>query len=405
MDNLHVRHHFPVFNKQNADMIYFDNAATTQKPRYVIDTISDYYVNHNFNVHRSVYSDAGETTARFEKARQHVAEFINAASPQQIVFTSGTTDSINLIANGYYANHLQAGDEIVVSIAEHHSNLLPWQRLAKKNGATLRFIPLTDDATLDLTAAKKIISDKTKLVAVTWVSNVLGDISPIAELTELAHQHGADILVDGAQAAPELPIDVEKIPMDWLAFSGHKMLAPTGIGILYGKTSLLENMNSPRLGGEMIESVSTTSYKTKELPYRLEAGTPNIEGVIGLDAALLYLEELEMPKVKTHCQKLGQYLYDELDQLDGVTVYGPKLRETGIVAFNVDGIHPHDAATFLDAKHIDVRAGQHCAEPLTHQLGVNATLRASLYIYNTRSECKRLVDSIKEMKEFFHGFN
>ncbi|KOY78646.1 Cysteine desulfurase [Apilactobacillus kunkeei] len=402
MDSLNIRHHFPIF-KEHSDMIYFDNAATTQKPKYVIDAISNFYTHHNFNVHRSVYTDAGETTEMFEQSRQNIASFINASSAKEIVFSAGTTDSINLIANGYYAKHIQEGDEIVVSIAEHHSNLLPWQKIAKNNGATLKFIPLNEDANLDLNAAKQIISDKTKLVAVTAVSNVLGNINPIDQLTTLAHEHGADILVDGAQAAPELPIDVQETPIDWLAFSGHKMMAPTGIGVLYGKQYLLENMDSPRVGGEMIESVSTTDYKVKDIPYRLEAGTPNIEGVIGLDAAISYLKELKMTNVQEQCEKLGQYLYDQLNALDGVSVYGPTKRQTGIVSFNVDNIHPHDAATFLDSKNIDVRAGQHCAEPLTHKLGVNATLRASLYIYNTIEECNRLVDCINEMKEFFNG--
>lgn len=402
MNPNNLRHEFPIF-KNHPDMIYFDNAATTQKPMAVLKKMETFYTQNNFNVHRSVYTDAGVTTDMFESTRQLVANFINTKA-HNIVFSSGTTDSINLIANGYYAHTIKAGDEIVVSIAEHHSNLLPWQNIAHKTGAILRYIPLNDDATMDLKAAQKIINPKTKLVAITAVSNVLGHLNPLNELTKLTHQVGAEILIDAAQAAPEIPIDVQKTPVDWLAFSGHKMLAPTGIGVLYGRYQLLNQIQPPRVGGEMINHVDKYDYQPKPVPYRLEAGTPNIAGVIGLGAAISYLNRLSMPVIEKTCANLGQYLADQLRSISGITVYGPQVRDTGIVAFNVVNIHPHDAATYLDAHHIDIRAGQHCAEPLVHVLNTNATLRASLYLYNTKAECDRFIRTVREMKDFFNGF-
>jgi cysteine desulfurase / selenocysteine lyase len=401
MNPNNLRQQFPIFNN-HPNMIYFDNAATTQKPETVLKAMENFYTQNNFNVHRSVYNDSDITTNLFENSRQLVADFINTQA-HNIVFSSGTTDSINLIANGYYAHTIQAGDEIVVSIAEHHSNLLPWQNIARKTGAILRYIPLNKDATMDLIEAQQIINSKTKLVAITAVSNVLGHLNPLRKLTNLAHQVGADILVDAAQAAPEIPLDVQKTPVDWLAFSGHKMLAPTGIGVLYGRNELLNQIKPPRVGGEMIETVTQHNYKTKAIPYRLEAGTPNIAGAIGLGAAIKYLDQLSMPAVQQLCAHLGQYLSDKLRSIPDVTVYGPQVRDTGIVAFNVANIPPHDAATYFDAHHIDIRAGQHCAEPLVHALNTNATLRASLYIYNTEAECDCFVSTVREMKDFFNG--
>ncbi|TPR40064.1 cysteine desulfurase [Apilactobacillus micheneri] len=402
MDNQEIRNDFPMLIK-HPHFIYFDNAATTQKPKSVIDALTNYYENDNFNVHRSVYSAAERTTQMFEACREKVAQFINAKDNKSIVFNAGTTQGINQVANGYYKYHLKKDDEIVVSIAEHHSNLLPWQNLAKQNGAKLTFIDINDDGTLNLNSAKKVITDNTKLVAITAVSNVLGTINNLTELIEIAHQHNADVLIDAAQAAPEIKIDVQKLNPEWLAFSGHKMLAPTGIGILYGKKELLEKMQPTQLGGEMIEHVDKNSFKTKDIPYRLEAGTPNIEGVIGLSKAIDYLDNIGMNNIETICKNLGQYLYDQLIKIDGVSVYGPKQRKTGIVSFNIDKIHPHDAATYLDFNHIAVRAGQHCAEPLTNKLGVNATLRASMYFYNNKNECDKLIQQIIEMRSFFNG--
>lgn len=402
MDNQEIRNDFPMLIK-HPHFIYFDNAATTQKPKSVIDALTNYYENDNFNVHRSVYSAAERTTQMFEACREKIAQFINAKDNKSIVFTTGTTQGINQVANGYYKYNLKKDDEIVVSIAEHHSNLLPWQNLAKQNGAKLKFIDINNDGTLNLNSAKKVINDNTKLVAITAVSNVLGTINNLSALIDIAHQHNADILIDAAQAAPEIKIDVQKLNPEWLAFSGHKMLAPTGIGILYGKKELLAKMRPTQLGGEMIEHVDKNNFKAKDIPYRLEAGTPNIEGVIGLSKAIDYLENIGMNNIETICKNLGQYLYDQLSKIDGVSVYGPKQRQTGIVSFNIDNIHPHDAATYLDFNHIAVRAGQHCAEPLTNKLAVNATLRASMYFYNNKNECDKLVQQIIEMRSFFNG--
>ncbi|TPR26445.1 cysteine desulfurase [Apilactobacillus micheneri] len=402
MDNQEIRNDFPMLIK-HPHFIYFDNAATTQKPQSVIDALTNYYENDNFNVHRSVYSAAERTTQMFEACREKVAQFINAKDNKSIIFTAGTTQGINQVANGYYKYHLKKDDEIVVSIAEHHSNLLPWQNLAKQNGAKLKFIDINNNGTLNLNSAKKVITDNTKLVSITAVSNVLGTINNLAALIEIAHQHNADVLIDAAQAAPEIKIDVQKLNPEWLAFSGHKMLAPTGIGILYGKKELLAKMNPTQLGGEMIEHVDKNDFKAKDIPYRLEAGTPNVEGVIGLSKAIDYLENIGMNNIENICKNLGQYLYDQLSKTDGISVYGPKQRQTGIVSFNIDKIHPHDAATYLDFNHIAVRAGQHCAEPLTNKLGVNATLRASMYFYNNKHECDKLVQKIIEMRSFFNG--
>ncbi|UQS84662.1 SufS family cysteine desulfurase [Apilactobacillus apisilvae] len=402
MDNQKIRTDFPMLVK-HPKFIYFDNAATTQKPLSVIKAVTDYYENDNFNVHRSVYSAAEKTTQMFEECRNKVAKFINAKTNQSIVFTAGTTQGINQVANGYYKYNLSRGDEIVVSIAEHHSNLLPWQNLAKEKNAKLKYIDINNDGTLNLESAKKIITPKTKLIAITAVSNVLGNINNLNTLIKIAHQNNTDVLIDAAQAAPEIPINVQKIDVEWLAFSGHKMLAPTGIGILYGKKNLLETMKPTQLGGEMIEHVEKNNFSTKEIPYRLEAGTPNVEGVIGLSKAVDYLNNIGMMNIQNYCKSLGQYLYDQLSKITDVNVYGPKIRQTGIVAFNIKNIHPHDAATYLDFNNIAVRAGQHCAEPLTKKLGVNATLRASIYFYNNQAECDQLVNQVIEMRSFFNG--
>ncbi|TPR19351.1 aminotransferase class V-fold PLP-dependent enzyme [Apilactobacillus timberlakei] len=402
MDNQKIRVDFPMLIK-HPDFIYFDNAATTQKPKSVINALTNYYENDNFNVHRSVYSAAERTTQIFEACREKVIQFINAKENKSIIFTAGTTQSINQVANGYYKYNLKKDDEIVVSIAEHHSNLLPWQNIVRQSDVKLKYIDINEDGSLNIESAKKVITDKTKLVAITAVSNVLGTVNNLESLIHIAHQKNVDVLIDAAQAAPEIKIDIQELKPEWIAFSGHKMLAPTGIGILYGRKDLLEKMHPTQLGGEMIEHVDKNNFKTKDIPYRLEAGTPNIEGVIGLSTAIDYLQSLGMNNIEKYCKALGQYLYDQLTKIDGVTVYGPEKRQTGIVSFSIDNIHPHDAATYLDFNNIAVRAGQHCAEPLTNKLGVNATLRASMYFYNNKDECDKLIHKIIEMRSFFNG--
>ncbi|MEJ6400929.1 aminotransferase class V-fold PLP-dependent enzyme [Nicoliella lavandulae] len=396
-----VQNDFPFFNNTNRDLVYLDNAATTQKPQAVIEAIRTAYVEHSFNVHRSVYTAAQQTTDEYEAVRAKVARFINATSSEQIIFTKGTTDGINLVANGYFKHHLHPGDEIVVAISEHHSNLLPWLQLAKTNGLKIRYIELASNGRLNLAQARQVVNTKTKLVAIAAVSNVLGTINPVVELSRLAHQHHAQLLVDAAQAAPELKMDVAKWDADWVVWSAHKMLGPTGVGILYGKQQRLAQLVPEQLGGEMVDAVSRDSFTTQPLPWRLEAGTPNIAGVIGFGAALDYLNQIGMQSIQNDCQQLGQLIYDELTSIDGVEVYGPTKRDTGIVTFNIASIHSHDVASALDLNQIAVRAGYHCAEPLMKALNTNGAVRASAYFYNSIDDAQRLINAVKSTKEFF----
>ncbi|WP_220751860.1 aminotransferase class V-fold PLP-dependent enzyme [Apilactobacillus xinyiensis] len=397
-----IRNDFPFF--KNNQLIYLDNAATTQKPQIVIDRMADDYTNHSFNVHRSNYMAAQRTTDAYEKVRTTVSDFIGSPSAKSIVFTKSTTDGINIVANGYFAHQLQPGDEIVVAISEHHSNLLPWQRLTEKCDAHLRYIELNEHGQLDVQQAQKVINDHTKLVAVAAVSNVLGNLNPIEQLAKIAHQHNAEILIDAAQWVPDMPVNISAFNPDWLVFSGHKMLAPTGIGVLYGKPDLLEKIEPTAVGGDMVTSVDRNHFKAQPIPIRLEAGTPNVMGVLGLGAALDYLNTLDMHMVQKRCQFLGQFMYDKLSALDGVVVYGNPIRDTGIVTFNVEGVHAHDVASALDLRGIAVRAGYHCAEPLMQALHTNATVRASAYFYNTQDEISQLVKAVKATKEFFTSY-
>lgn len=398
-----IRQDFPIF-KHRPRMVYLDNAATTQKPKSVIQALSHFYEYDNFNVHRSVYTPAQQTTEKYEHVRKQIADFIGSRNPKSIIFTRGTTESINDIAIGYFQRNLSEGEEISVSIMEHHSNLLPWQRLANQTGAKLNYIPLTANGHLDVKQAEQMIGPKTKLVALTGVSNVLGVINPIQEICKLAHKNHALLLLDAAQMAPEMPINVQKIHPDFMAFSGHKMLGPTGIGVLYINPKLLDKVTPWQLGGEMIQNVTTHNFTYADVPQRFEAGTPNIAGVIGLGQAIKYLNHLTMPWIQKRCADLGQYLYDQLSQVKRVIVYGPKHRQTGIVSFNVKGVHPHDVATALDLNQIYVRAGQHCAQPLVNDcLKTSATVRASLYFYNTKSDCDRLATCVRKVVNFFHA--
>ena len=398
-----IRRDFPIFQKRSG-MAYLDNAATTQKPRSVIQTLIHFYENDNFNVHRSVYTPAQSTTDRYEQVRQKVSAFLNGQDSQSVIFTRGTTASINDVAFGYVQDHLQPGDELVVSIMEHHSNLLPWQRLAKKRRAKLRYLPVVKGGYLNLNQAKQIINPRTALVALTGVSNVLGVINPLQQISKIAHDNHALFLLDAAQMAPEVRIDVKRMQPDFVAFSGHKMLGPTGIGVLYIDPHLIQHVKPWQLGGEMIQKVTTHRFSYAGIPQRFEAGTPNIAGVIGLGSAIDYLNQLSMPWIQKRCAKLGQYLFNQLSRLKRVVVYGPQNRSTGIVSFNICGIHPHDVATALDLRQIYVRAGQHCAQPLVKQvLKTGATLRASLYFYNTKSECDRLATALEKIVRFFYA--
>lgn len=399
------RQDFPILNQQvnGEPLVYLDNAATTQKPLAVLNAIMDYYQHDNANVHRGVHTLAERATESYEASRDKVAEFINAPSRRSIIFTRSTTESLNWIAASFGNLVVSEGDEIVISELEHHSNIVPWQQVAQKQHATLKYIGLTADGELDMQSARELISDRTKIVAIAHASNVMGVVNPIKELAKLAHQHGAYIIADGAQAAPHMPIDVSDLDVDFYALSGHKMLAPTGIGVLYGKEALLNMMPPAQFGGEMIDFVHHQDASFKELPWKFEAGTPNISGAIALGRAIDYLNELGMDNVLAYEKDLVKYTLPRLLAIDGVRVYGPHDpdKHTGVLSFNLWGLHPHDLATGLDMEGIAVRAGHHCAQPLMEYLNVEATARASFYFYNTQQDADRFIHAITAVKEFF----
>jgi len=394
---------FPILNQEvnGHPLVYLDSSATSQKPFQVIEAVERYYKAYNSNVHRGVHTLGSRATDAYEGAREKVRRFIGARSEKEIIFTRGTTSALNLVAHSYARARLGPGDEIVLTPAEHHSNLIPWQQAAKATGAALKYLPLEPDGTLDMNKAKETITERTKLLAIAQVSNVLGTIHPIRELADLVHQHGGVIVVDGAQSVPHMKVDVQELGVDFLAFSGHKMMAPTGIGVLYGKESLLEGMEPLEYGGEMIDHVDLYDSTWKELPWKFEGGTPIIAGAIGLAAAIDYLESVGMDHISWHDRELAAYALKRLEEIEGVTVYGPRENRTSLVTFNLEGIHPHDVATVLDAEGIAVRAGHHCAQPLMRWLGVTATVRASFYLYNDESDIDRLVEGIRKTKEFF----
>jgi cysteine desulfurase/selenocysteine lyase len=394
---------FPILNQEvnGHPLVYLDSSATSQKPFQVIEAVERYYKAYNSNVHRGVHTLGSRATDAYEGAREKVRRFIGARSEKEIIFTRGTTSALNLVAHSYARARLGPGDEIVLTPAEHHSNLIPWQQAAKATGAALKYLPLEPDGTLDMNKAKETITERTKLLAIAQVSNVLGTIHPIRELADLVHQHGGVIVVDGAQSVPHMKVDVQELGVDFLAFSGHKMMAPTGIGVLYGKESLLEGMEPLEYGGEMIDHVDLYDSTWKELPWKFEGGTPIIAGAIGLAAAIDYLESVGMDHISRHDRELAAYALKRLEEIEGVTVYGPRENRTSLVTFNLEGIHPHDVATVLDAEGIAVRAGHHCAQPLMRWLGVTATVRASFYLYNDESDIDRLVEGIRKTKEYF----
>lgn len=403
-----IRQQFPILFQEVNDepLVYLDNAATTQKPKAVLDRLTYYYEHDNANVHRGVHTLAERATKEYEAAREKVRAFINAKETAETLFTRGTTTSLNWVAKSYGDLAVEAGDEIVISYMEHHSNIIPWQQLAERKGATLKYIEITADGFLDMESAKQQITDKTKIVSIAHVSNVLGVINPVAELAEIAHSHGAVLVVDGAQAVPHMPVDVQAIDADFYAFSGHKMCGPTGIGVLYGKRELLDQMEPVEFGGEMIDFVNLYDSTWKELPWKFEAGTPNIAGAIALGAAIDFLTEIGLEDIHQHEAELVAYVLPKLLAIEGLTVYGPQdpAHHTGVLAFNLDGLHPHDTATALDMEGVAVRAGHHCAQPLLNYIDVPATARASFYLYNTKEDADRLIEAILATKEFFqHG--
>lgn len=397
-----VREQFPILHQQvnGHDLVYLDSAATSQKPRVVIDAMNEYYRSYNSNVHRGVHTLGTKATDAYEGAREKVRAFIGASSVQEIIFTRGTTTALNTVAISYARANLKEGDEIVITHMEHHANIIPWQQAAKATGATLKYIPLQEDGTLSLEDVKQTITHQTKIVAVTHVSNVLGTINPIKEIAKIAHDHGAIIVVDGAQSTPHMQIDVQDLDCDFFAFSGHKMCGPTGIGVLYGKKDLLNNMEPAEFGGEMIDFVDLYDSTWKELPWKFEAGTPIIAGAVGLGKAIDFLNDIGMEEVSRYEHQLATYALERFKELDGATVYGPQHR-AGLVTFNLDDVHPHDASTVLDTEGVAIRAGHHCAQPLMKWLGVSATARASFYLYNTEEEIDQLIAALRKTKEYF----
>jgi cysteine desulfurase/selenocysteine lyase len=398
-----IRRDFPILDRSigGKRLIYLDNAATSQKPRRVLDALTEYYEEHNANIHRGVHRLAEEATAAFEDARQKVARFLGAQQTTGLVFTRGTTEAINLVAHAWGRKVLREGDEVVLTEAEHHSNLVPWQLAARATGAKLRFIPILDDGTLDLDEAERLIGPKTRLVGCIHASNVLATINPVEKLANLAHEAGALILIDGAQSAPHLPVDVENLGCDFYACSGHKMLGPTGVGVLWGKPEILDEMDPFLGGGEMIREVYLDRSTWNDLPYKFEAGTMNIAQAVGLGAAVDYLGDLGMENVREHERRLGEYAYRRLSELEGVRIYGPEENRTGLVSFSLPDVHPHDLSQLLDEEGIAIRSGHHCAQPLMRRLGVAATARASFYLYNTEDEVDALVEALVRAREFF----
>ncbi|WP_117168972.1 cysteine desulfurase [Paraliobacillus sediminis] len=402
MDVKAVRSQFPILdqNVNGSPLVYLDSAATSQKPLQVIEAINAYYRLDNSNVHRGVHTLGTRATDKYEGAREKVRGFIDAKTTEEIIFTRGTTTAINTVANSYGRANLSEGDEIVITYMEHHSNIIPWQQLAKSTGATLKYIPLQSDGTITLDDVRETVTSHTKIVAVMHVSNVLGTVNPVKEIAAIAHENGAVILVDGAQAVPHMKVSVTDINCDFYAFSGHKMCGPTGIGVLYGKKALLEKMEPVEFGGEMIDFVNLYDSTWKDLPWKFEGGTPIIAGAIGLGAAIDFLEDIGLDEITAHENKIVTYAMAQLRTIDGLTTYGPKDR-AGLITFNLDDVHPHDTSTVLDAEGIAVRAGHHCAQPLMKWLEVTATARASFYLYNTTDDVDRLVTGLNKAKEFF----
>ena len=405
-DVAEIRREFPILEREvnGKPLVYLDNAATSQKPRRVIEALTEHYERHNANIKRGVHRLAEESTAAYEEAREKVARFVSAPVATGLIFTRGTTESINLVAHAWGRKYLGEGDEVVLTESEHHSNLVPWQLAAQATGAKLRFIPVLDDGTLDVEEAERLISRKTKLVACIHASNVLATVNPVERLAELAHENGALMLVDGAQGAPHLPVDVQELGCDFFVASGHKMLGPTGVGFLWSKPDILEAMNPFLGGGEMIREVNLDHSTWNDIPHKFEAGTMNIAQAIGLGAAVDYLEHLGMDNVREHERRLGEYAYRRLSEIEEVTIYGPEIGRTGVLSFNLPEVHPHDLSQLLDEDGIAIRSGHHCCQPLMRRLGVAATSRASFYLYNTQEDVDAFVAAVTRAREFFEAF-
>ena len=401
-----VRGDFPILSRviNGHPIVYLDSTATSQKPNQVIDALSDFYRTSNANVHRGIYTLSEESTAAYEGAREKTATFINAASTSEIIFTRNTTESLNLLAFAWGRANLNEGDEVLVTLMEHHSNIVPWHMICEERGAIVRFIPVTDEGFLDLSDIDSLINERTKVVSFTHVSNVLGTINPVRELVDRAHAVGAIAIVDGAQGAPHMAVDVREMDADFYVFSSHKMLGPTGVGVLYGKRELLDEMPPFLGGGEMIMEVREDGFTWKDPPWKFEAGTPNFADVVAFGVAIDYLTDLGMDAVRQHEIEITAYALKQMESLgEGVTVHGPTdpLERGGVVSFAVESVHPHDIAQTLDWEGVQIRAGHHCAQPLMRRLNVPATARASFYVYNTNDDVDRLVDALKKAGELF----
>lgn len=390
-------------DKTGKRLVYLDSAATTQKPIAVINAIENYYKNYNANPHRGAYKLSLLSTEAYEKSREKVKEFIDANSSKEIIFTKNATEGFNLLANSYGMDFVKEGDEIVISIAEHHSNLIPWQRVARAKGATLKYIYTNEDGELSITEIKDKITNKTKIVSITQVSNALGTINPVEEIIDYAHSKGAIVIVDGAQSVPHMKVSVKSLDADFFVFSAHKLLGPMGIGVVYGKESLLQKMSPYHFGGDMVEYVYEQDATFDEIPYKFEAGTQNVEGAVGLAAAIDYLEEIGMDNIKKIEEDLLEYAIKELNKLSYIKIYGPKnlSNRSGVISFEIDGVHPHDVASIFDNHGVAIRAGNHCAQPLMRYMGINSTCRASFYFYNTKEDIDILIEAVKATYEMF----
>jgi len=400
-----IRKDFPILERETANgkrVIYLDSTATSQKPLQVIEAMNDYYRRSNANIHRGVHTLAEEATSLYEGARERIAKFIHAATSREIIYTRNTTESINLVAYSWARANLKAGDLVILTEMEHHSNLVPWHMLQAERGIELEFIPVTEDGLLDLEAYKTLLNRTPKLVSFTHMSNVLGTINPAAEIIKLAHAAGAVTLVDGAQSVPHLAVDVQALDADFYAFSAHKMCGPTGMGVLYGKSALLEAMPPFLGGGDMIKEVKLRSFRPNTLPHKFEAGTPAIAEAIGLSAAVDYLTQIGMSDIAAHEHEITEYALERLEEIPGVKLFGPSAdKKGGVAAFTLEGVHPHDVAQILDQDGIAVRAGHHCAQPLHEKFGIPATSRASFYLYSTKDEVDMLVKGLYKVKEMF----
>jgi cysteine desulfurase/selenocysteine lyase len=405
LDVNRIRKDFPILEREvhpGVKLVYLDSTATAQKPVAVLAAMDDFYRRSNANIHRGVHALAEESTALYEQAREKIAKFINAASPRQVIYTRNTTESINLVAYSWARANLKPGDLVILTEMEHHSNLVPWHILASERGIRLEFIPVTTDGLLDLDEYKKLLEQNPKLVSFSHMSNVLGTINPAAEIIKLAHAAGAVTVVDAAQSVPHFKVDVQALDADFLAFSAHKMVGPTGIGVLYGKTALLEAMPPFLGGGDMIKEVKLRSFRPNDLPYKFEAGTPAIAEAVGFGAACDYLTAIGMDAIAAHEHVITEYALERLEEIPGVRLFGPSAdKKGGVAAFTLKGVHPHDVAQIVDSLGVAVRAGHHCAQPLHEKFNINASSRASFYLYTTKDEIDKLVEGIYKVKEYF----